>query len=244
VLSDLYTIIWKEWREYVIQRGNLRGGWVGLLLVLVVFGIYLPYQNGRDWVDSPITLVFWAWLPLFLVISVVADSFAGERERHTLEALLATRLSDWAILLGKVLGAVSYGWGLTMIAAILGLITTNVAYGEGQLLLYRPLAAVAIPVVSLLASLLAASAGVLVSLRASSVRQAAQTLSIAVMILLFVPIFGIQLLPQEVQARLLNAVAGAQTTGLVIGVAAVLAVMDAVLLAAARARFRRARLIL
>jgi ABC-2 type transport system permease protein len=91
---------------------------------------------------------------------------------------------------------------------------------------------------------LAASAGVLVSLRASSVRQAAQTLSIAVMILLFVPIFGIQLLPQEVQARLLNAVAGAQTTGLVIGVAAVLAVMDAVLLAAARARFRRARLIL
>ncbi|MGI6207385.1 MAG: ABC-2 type transporter, partial [Anaerolineae bacterium] len=72
MLSDLYTIIWKEWREYVIQRGNLRGGWVGLLLVLVVFGIYLPYQNGRDWVDSPITLVFWAWLPLFLVISVVA----------------------------------------------------------------------------------------------------------------------------------------------------------------------------
>ncbi|NPV06837.1 MAG: ABC transporter permease subunit [Anaerolineae bacterium] len=227
-----------------MQRGNLRGGWVGLLLVLGVFGVLLPYQSGRSWVDSPLALVYWAWLPLFLVISVVADSFAGERERHTLEALLATRLSDGAILLGKVVAAVAYGWGLTMIAVILGLITVNLFHGEGELVLYGPLAAVSIPVITLLASLLAASAGVLVSLRASSVRQAAQTLSIAVMILLFVPLFGFQLLPPEWQTRLATGLADAKPTAIVVGAVAVLGLLDAGLLAAARARFRRARLIL
>lgn len=244
MLTDLYTIVWKEWREYVLQRGNLRGGWVGLLLVLGVFGVLLPCQSGRGWVESPLALVYWAWLPLFLVISVVADSFAGERERHTLEALLATRLSDGAILLGKVVAAVGYGWGLTMIAVILGLITVNLSHGQGELVLYGPLAAVSIPVITLLASLLAASAGVLVSLRAASVRQAAQTLSIGVMILLFVPLFGFQLLPPEWQARLATGLGDAEPTGIVVGAVAVLGLLDAGLLAAARARFRRARLIL
>ena len=39
------------------------------------------------------TTVMWMWFSLLLVINVVADSFAGERERHTLETLLASRLS-------------------------------------------------------------------------------------------------------------------------------------------------------
>jgi len=242
-LGDIYTIAWKEWKEYLIQRGNLRGGLVGLALVLGVFGIMVPYQSGPSWVEQPLSIVYWAWLPLFMVIGVIADSFAGERERHTLEALLATRLTDRAILLGKVAAATAYGWGFTLIAVTLGVITVNVVHGQGRLLMYPPLVAVAIVLVGLLAALLAAAAGVLVSLRAKSVRQAAQTLSIAVMVLLFVPVFGLQALPPSVQARLVSAGSSISAGTLAAGVVVVLLAVDVALLLAAMARFQRSRLL-
>ncbi|MCW4005750.1 MAG: ABC transporter permease subunit [Candidatus Bathyarchaeota archaeon] len=53
------------------------------------------------------TLYFFA--PFFLIIPVMAssvmgsDSFAGERERKTIEALLATPISDSELLMGKIL---------------------------------------------------------------------------------------------------------------------------------------------
>jgi ABC-2 type transport system permease protein len=56
-----------------------------------------------------LTLYFLA--PLFLVVPVMAssviasDSFAGEKERKTIEALLATPLSDAELFVGKVLVA-------------------------------------------------------------------------------------------------------------------------------------------
>jgi ABC-2 type transport system permease protein len=253
MIADVVTILSKDLKEFIFQRGavtmrggglRMGGGWLSLLLLIGVFGIFLPYQNGRDWVESPVNLLFWAWVPLFLTSSLTADSFAGERERHTLETLLASRLSDTAILLGKVGAAVAYGWGVTIASVLLGLITVNVAYGRGELLLYPLNVALGGLALSLLGAGLSATAGVLVSLRASSVRQAAQTMSIAVMILLFVPIFGLQALPAETQERLL---AWAMTTSInqiLLVVLLVLLVADGALLAAGLARFKRAKLIL
>nr|MDO8133049.1 ABC transporter permease subunit [Candidatus Njordarchaeum guaymaensis] len=44
-------------------------------------------------------------LPVFLPIYIAADSFAGERERKTIQQLLSTPLTDSEILLGKILTA-------------------------------------------------------------------------------------------------------------------------------------------
>jgi ABC-2 type transport system permease protein len=244
MIADVWTVMWKEWKELLVRRGSLRGGVVSLLISVGVFGVFLPLQMGRAWVESPMTLVYWVWVPLFIVIGVVADSFAGERERHTLATLLASRLSDRAILFGKVGAAVSYGWGLTLISLLLGLVTVNLAQGRGELLLYPPLIGLGIVGLSLLGAGLAAGAGVLVSLRASSVRQAQQTLSIAMMLLLFVPIFGAQALPVEWQARLARVLMAADVTKIVLVVVVVLTALDIGLLAAAVARFQRVRLIL
>ncbi|MGA9351035.1 MAG: ABC transporter permease subunit [Anaerolineae bacterium] len=244
MIADVWTVMWKEWKEIFLQRGSLRGGAWNLLLMIGVFGVFLPLQTGRAWVESPIGLIYWAWVPLFLVTSVIADSFAGERERHTLETLLASRLSDRAILFGKVGAAVGYGWGLTMVGLLVGLVTVNLAHGRGELLLYPAAVFLGIVGLSLLAAGLVAGAGVLVSLRAATVRQAAQTLSIAIMLLLFVPVFGVQALPVEWKARLAQAVMGANVVQIVLVAVAVLIVLDLGLLAAAMARFKRARLIL
>jgi len=54
-------------------------------------------------------MALYIFAPMFLIIPIMAssvlasDSFAGERERKTIEALLATPISDSELLLGKIL---------------------------------------------------------------------------------------------------------------------------------------------
>ncbi|HLV80878.1 MAG TPA: ABC transporter permease [Chthonomonadaceae bacterium] len=242
MIADMQTMLWKEWKEILLQGGR-RGKW-NLLLFVAAFGIFIPWQFGRQWVTSPQLLIYWAWIPLFLVISVIADAFAGERERHTLETLLASRLSDRAILFGKVCAAVSYGWGMAMGSMLVGLVTVNILYGHGELLLYSPRVGLSIVVLSLLASILAAGAGVLISLRASTVRQAQQTLSFAIMALMFVPILGAQALPLEIRNHLVIALEHAGAMEITLLATAIFIVLDTGLLMIAMARFQRARLIL
>ena len=81
--------------------------------------------------------------------------------------------------------------------------------------------------------------GVLVSLRAPTVRQAAQTLNIGILLLIFIPVLGLQALPDSWKAQ---AGAWAMTIGvdgLLLVSVALLALLDLALLAAAFARFRR-----
>jgi len=243
MISDIITIIWKEIRELVLQRSGLRGGGIGLLIVLVVFGVLIPLQSGPDWLTSSTTIVLWAWVPFILVNSVVADSFAGERERHTLETLLASRLSDRAILIGKICSAIAYGWGITLFGILVALVVINVAFNSGNLLFFPLPNGLAIFIFSFLVAWLAAGLGVLVSLRASSVRQAQQTLSLAFLVFL-IPLLLLPLLPQNLPINVSNALQAFdfQSAALIAGAA--LLVIDLVLLGMANLRFKRARLIL
>jgi ABC-2 type transport system permease protein len=243
MLADIFTIMWKESRELFIQRAGLRGGWMGLLILVAVFGIFFPLQSGPDWLSSPTTILIWAWIPFMLVNSVVADSFAGERERHTLETLLASRLSDRAILIGKTCSAIAYGWGITLLAVLVALATINAAFWTGNLLLFPPLIGGAIILLSFLVAWLAAGLGILVSLRAASVRQAQQTLSLAFLIL-FVPLLVLPLLPENLHITVSNALQGLNFQMIGISATLVLLVLDLILLAVALRRFNRATLIL
>jgi len=244
VIGDVLTVAWKEWRELLQVGGTVRGGRLSLAILVAVFGVFLPLQSGAEWVQSPATVFYWGWVPLMLVGSAVADSFAGERERHTLETLLASRLPDSAILLGKVAAAISYGWGLVLVMLALSLITVNVAARTGPWLLFPWRFAVGAPLLALLGAGLAATAGVLVSLRAPTVRQAAQTLNVGVLLLVFIPVLGMQALPDawQVQAGAWALSVGAD--GLLWASALLLALLDMALLAAGFAQFRRSRLVL
>jgi len=243
-LADVSTVAWKEFKEFFAHGSGMRGGTLGVLLLMAVISIFLPLQAGKAWVQSPMLLVYWAWVPLLLVTSVIADSFAGERERHTLGTLLASRTSDTAILFGKIGAGVGYGWGFSLASLLLALVTVNIAFGHGRLLVYSPPVAVGIVGLSLLGATLAASAGVLVSLRAATVKQAQQILSMAMMLVAIVPLLGLQALSKQWQDRLARWIASAGLMRVVLTAMAVLAVLDALLLAAAKARFKRARLIL
>jgi ABC-2 type transport system permease protein len=243
MIADILTVAWKELRE-MLMFGDSRGrSKLSMLVLLLIFGVVIPLQSGRDWVTSPVSAMVWAWMPYMWVYSVVADSFAGERERHTLEALLATRLSDRAILFGKLLAALAYGFTLTWAILLVSLVTINIAVrGEG-LLLFSPAMTTGALVFSILVSGLAASIGVLVSLRASSVRQAQQWMSFG-MLVLFLPFMFIQFIPKAWLESFGNALINANPVQIATWAAVVLLVIQSVLLAVAMRLFQRSKLIL
>ncbi|MFH0946849.1 MAG: ABC transporter permease [Planctomycetota bacterium] len=174
--------MWKEWRGMFRQRGGRMRTFMTLVIPLAFFAVYCPWEAGERWLEGGPSILASIAVPLLMVMLVVSDSFAGERERHTLETLLASRLSDWSILLGKVLFAVCMAWGLVWIILALGLLTVNVAHWEGRVVFYSAQCLAFNLVLGLLTSLCATGAGVLISLRAGTVQEAQQTMA-AVMFL-------------------------------------------------------------
>lgn len=243
MITDITTILWKEMKEILHQRGRIRGGWVGLVMIIGVFGVFLPLQSGPAWISSPFPLVFWSWVPFVLVGGIIADSFAGERERHTLETLLASRLTDKAILMGKIAAAIFYGWGLAMVCALLSVIAINIAYMKDKLIFYSWTVAIAIPIFSFLIAGLASGLGVFISLRSSTVRQAHQTFSL-IYFFMFIPLFAIPVLPKDIQARAAAWIMETDAELIATMIGCALLVLDAGLLAAALGRFKRNKLIL
>ena len=74
--------------------------------VVVIFGLLLPLRF-EGAANLP---AFFAVLMAFVPARLVAiDAFAGERERATLESLLALPLSDRGIAMGKIAAATVYG---------------------------------------------------------------------------------------------------------------------------------------
>ncbi len=243
MIADMITLIWKEWKEMFLQRGSSRTGLFNLLIVIGVMGVFIPWQFGREWLTSPSGLLIWSWMPMFLVLGMVTDAFAGERERHTLETLLASRMDDGAILFGKIAAAVSYGWTFSLSSMLLGAVTVNIAYPKGGFAFY-PLATFLGGLgLSLLACLLIAALGVMVSLRAPTARAAYQRLSMVVMVFFLLPMLAVQVIPAETQQKVMDKVASLNWNQIIIGVALVLIVLDAGVLLLARTRFQRNRLI-
>lgn len=241
--GDAYTMAWKEWRELLAPQGRFRGGVMNLLLLLGIFGIAMPWQFGRTWVESPMMLLYWGWVPLLLLSNVVVDAFAGERERHTLETLLATRLPDRAILFGKMGAAVAYALAIAAASLVLGVVTVNVVVRPGRLLLYPPATLAGALVMNGLGAALIAGLGVLVSLRSASVRQAGQLMGVAVLVAGFAPVLGVRALSAYWRSHG-HAVTAADAALAGVAGLGLFILLDTALIAAAVLRFRRARLLL
>jgi ABC-2 type transport system permease protein len=244
MIRDIFTVAWKEWLEFRDQLLRLRRGGLSALIVVLMLGIFTPLQMGPLWLTSPLMLAYWPLLSSGMVSTLIADAFAGERERHTLETLLATRLSDTSILLGKVLAAIVYGLLFTFANIIVGIVTLSIAHA-GQGILAPPAVHVAymLLLVTLACSTLA-GVGVFISLKASTVRQAQQTLGIIMMVLFIGPVLFIQFLDAEARLSL----AGRLTTvgtGILVGWAsAVLVAASVILITMALLRFKRGKLTL
>jgi len=242
--SDILTVAWKEWLEFRDQLLRLKRGGLSALVVLLMLGIFTPLQMGPLWLSSPLMLAYWPLLSSGMVSTLIADAFAGERERHTLETLLASRLSDTSILFGKILAAILYGLVFTFANIVVGVMTLSIKHaGEGLQAPPPVHVAYMLLLVTLSCSTLA-GIGVFISLRAATVRQAQQTLGIIMMVLFIGPVLFIQFLDTEGRILLAGKLTSMGTGRLVTWASALLFAASVTLIVMAMGRFKRGKLTL
>ncbi|HEY0754340.1 MAG TPA: ABC transporter permease subunit [Ktedonobacteraceae bacterium] len=238
-MLDIWAMYWKECKELYFQ-----GNRAVLLFLLVVasLGIWLPFQVGQAWLDLPlIAVLLLAIGPVLFTFPFTADSFAGERERHTLESLLATSLSDGSIIAGKIAALLTMSWVMTLTSLLAGFAVANI-HANGHLWsFYSPDRLLMTVLLSLTFSVLLITIGILISLRATTVRQAQQILGSSIAVLgLASSLLSTQLahLPFVIQ---LQGFSEGEILPLMIGCTALL---DVLLILFVQKRFQRSRLIL
>ena len=142
--------------------------------------------------QSTYVMLVYFFAPFFLLIPVMAssviaaDSFAGEKERNTLEALLATPLRDSELLLGKILVSFIPSMGVTILGFILYTATTDLlTVGSfGTYIMPTVPWLVLIFILAPMVSLLGIGVSVIVSSKVKGFREAQQISAILVIPLL------------------------------------------------------------
>jgi ABC-2 type transport system permease protein len=245
MLEDILTIIWKDKKGLMTIQGSRSRALLTYLLPTFMIAIILPIQQGVDYLDTAWSLIGSLIVPLLLVGTTIPESFAGERERHTLPTLLASRLPDRAILIGKWGLCVAFGWTMSLVILFVSLVLVNVMNWDGQILFYKPTIFLLNLVLSLLLSALMASLGVFISLRADKVQTAQQTL----IFIFLVPIMFLQAVPMVMMSvvpngrEILEKIFSTDFTLLIIIAFAILVLINAELLWGAKVRFQRSRLL-
>ncbi|MDF2773859.1 MAG: type transporter [Geminicoccaceae bacterium] len=240
MMREIGVVMRKELKEMGVEGGGRRGRLTPIVGVIVA-GVVLPLNFGVKYVLPGTMMAMGVILPLLFVLPIVADTFAGERERHTLETLLATRLPDHAILFGKVAAIVGYAFVLSVVALILGVVAVNVAHPEARPLLAPALTYATTLVEIVLAATLMTGIGVLISLGAPTVRQAQQRFSMVLLVPMLIPAM-VGGMPAGLRDSIREALGSGRITATQL-VLAVLLVLNAVVLGISMQRFRRSRLI-
>jgi ABC-2 type transport system permease protein len=243
--NDVLTVMWKESKS-LLRFGSSR--WKGITILvtpIALFGILIPIQFRDEWLTGGWSLAVAAVTPLMLIASTIAESFAGERERHTLETLLASRLPDRAILLGKLLTSILFGWGMTLFLLLVSLLVVNLLDGKAGFQNYRANIMWMDILASVLMSGFVSGLGIVISLRSATVQAASQS----IVLMLFMPLLLLQgvvfllptFLPKAVVSALFEQL---NFTNIMLVIFAILFVTDIVLFLGAISRFQRSRLIL
>jgi ABC-2 type transport system permease protein len=234
MIEDIRTVMWKEWKE--IWRGGSRTRIFPFIILLIFGAVIVPDALRGGAADWSTVLYLLIWLPFLFSANIIADSVAGERERHTLETLLASRLPDRAIVLGKMSVTISYAWGMALLGSGLALVVANLR--SSSLVLYPADVLVGVVGLSLLAAVFVSALGVLVSLKAQTSREAQQIIAISSLV---IP-FGSLLIVPNLPGGALSSIVGGGLDEVMLLVGVLFLVMDAVLVLVALTQFKRTKL--
>jgi len=239
MFADLRTMIWKEGKVQFRNQKN-KTSYLRQLLAPVVLAAVFPITWGADWVSDFPALIIAFITPAVIAGVMIPDSFAGERERHTLDTLLASRLPDRAILYGKMLLPILVGWGAALGLTLVSLIIVNLAHGGNGILLYTPSISTGIIFLSFLSATLMTSGGILTSLAATSAQEAAQKL----MTFILVPAILLQILPMLFLDQIIKIITVLNGKQLLIIFGGILLAVDLVVFLLAKKRFQRSAMYL
>ncbi len=245
-MTDILTFARNELRE-IVGGGSGRKGLFRELFFVFLFGVFFPLSQSEAWRSGAMPTVFVFMIPLFLAGPYVADTFAGEKERKTLETLLATRLPDSSIYLGKIFAVCTYAWAVTQLIVLASMVALNVVDGADGWFVYPPAVWAAALIGSYASALLISGIGTFISLRSETVRAAHQAMMLPLFVLIFGGSFGIgalwRALPVETQLSLIEWASGVSPLEGILGIVALLLLVDVFLLRLGIRRFRRSKLI-
>ena len=180
MIWQIRIVLWKEWKE--LLRGTLRAlpglpPATSLVLAPLAVGVLAAWRYpGAVGVAGPYIAAGFATL---VMTGALADLFAGERERRTLEFLLSTPLSELSIFLGKVAFVVLQACYLAAATAIAGWATLAL-FGPGLTAIrVQTLREGAALILWLFATTAIAMLGALLSLVCQTVSRAHMALSVA-----------------------------------------------------------------
>lgn len=137
-MSDVITIIKKELWEIGGDWHSFYGVLIQALIVIGLCGVMVPGDDTTVWSSPGRLIIMFGIFPSVLAATFSADSFAGERERKTLETLMASPISDRAVFCGKALTALLISVGCAALTMVAGLTTTAIR-GEDPIPFVGPL---------------------------------------------------------------------------------------------------------
>jgi hypothetical protein len=95
---------------------------VVLLLIVVAFGILVPWYKGFTFLD-PRMIVAYACLALLFVAPASAEAFAGPEKGGSAAGAL-----------NRIFRVVAYGWGMTLLIIVSAFVTINLTKWQGSIL--------------------------------------------------------------------------------------------------------------
>lgn len=137
MINDILTIMWKELKELFILS-KPRRVIIRMLLLILFIGVIVPAEFGLNWFNSYITIYYWVWFSCFIVIGPAANSIIRERTSNSLETLLASRLPDKSIYMGKLSSGIMYSSFILIISILVSVITININEWNGNIDFFSP----------------------------------------------------------------------------------------------------------
>jgi hypothetical protein len=84
--ADFVAVLWKEWKEIVMERSAGSTGSFRPLILIAVFGIFVPFRMGPERFFSAVGLLAPTFFSAVVITTVIADSSLasgnGTRSKH------------------------------------------------------------------------------------------------------------------------------------------------------------------
>lgn len=122
-MSDLITMMWKEITEFFNNRRSLRVFIIAVLAMGILPAISFAHHQTNYTFDF-IRVIYVLFAATIVVAQTAPDLVLHERNGHTLDYLLTTRLPDYSIFGAKVLISSALGYIAAIIALAVQIIAT------------------------------------------------------------------------------------------------------------------------
>ena len=183
----------------------------------ILFGIFLPWYRGLDFLD-PVMIIAYACLALLFVAPASAEAFASEREGPSTRGAIRTSVL-----------VLAFGWGLAVLVLIAAIVTVNLTHWHGYLLAPSAKLLIAALLLSLTASVVVIGGCALLSRKfsASSVKGFVR---LGYLIVLGLLAFSSRFLPEHTRTIVAENMTSAGLTHLAFTASAVLACIGVMLM--------------